>query len=82
MQWILQDVNIGINMRRLRSAAKLTQEQVAGKAQLMGSTMSRTTYAQIESGKRNIKTSDLIILRAVFNTTYEDILETGFILSN
>lgn len=80
MQWILQDINIGVNLRRLRTAAKLTQEQVAGKAQLMGSNMSRTTYAQIESGARNIKASDLIVLRAVFNTTYEDILETGYVL--
>jgi transcriptional regulator with XRE-family HTH domain len=80
MQWILQDINIGANLRRLRTVAKLTQEQVVSKAQLMGSSMSRTTYAQIESGARNVKASDLIILRAVFNTSYEDILETGFIL--
>ena len=81
MQWILQDVNIGTNLRRLRTNAKLTQEQVIGKAQLMGSSMSRTTYAQIESGARNIKASDLIILRILFNASYEDILETGVILN-
>jgi len=76
MQWVLQDINIGANLRRLRLSASLTQAQVASKAQLLGSLMSRTTYAQIESGVRNIKVSDLIILRVVFNTTYEDILET------
>lgn len=79
MQWILQDANIGDNLRRLRLAANLTQTQVSEKAQLYGSLMSRTTYAQIESGTRNIKVSDLIILKTVFHTTYEDILETNMI---
>lgn len=76
MQLILQDVNFGANLRRLRLASKLTQEQVSQKAQLLGSQMSRETYSHIENGDRNIKASDLIILKQVFNTTYEDILET------
>ena len=81
MQWVLQDINIGANLRRLRKNARFTQEQVAGKAQLLGSQMSRTTYAQVELGIRNIKVSDLIILKAVFNTTYEDILEIGSVIA-
>lgn len=81
MQWILQDINIGANLRRLRLSAELTQAQVASEAQLLGSLMSRTTYAQIESGTRNIKTSDLIILKHIFKVTYEEILEKGNIES-
>ncbi len=77
MQWILQDINIGANLRRLRLLANLTQLQVIRQVELLGSSMSRTTYAQIESGVRNIKVSDLILLKRIFNVPYEDILETG-----
>lgn len=58
MQWILQDVPIGRNIQNIRMKKNMTQAEVVGQLQLMGSSMSRSTLANIESGRRNIKASD------------------------
>ncbi len=63
MQWILTDIPIGKNIRAIRKKRKLTQKQVSIQMQLMGSILSRSTLANIESGKRNIKASDLKALK-------------------
>jgi len=71
MQYILQDIPIGANIARLRRAQGLTQEQVVARVQLQGSAMSRATYSKIETGKRNIKASDLLALQRVFDVSME-----------
>lgn len=63
MQWILNDIPLGRNIQTIRMERKMTQMQVVEKMQLIGSTMSRSTYANIESGRRNIKASDLKALQ-------------------
>ena len=72
MQWILQDIPIGRNIQAIRIEKKLTQEQVVAKLQLMGSNMSRSTLANIEVGRRNIKASDLRALKTLFDVDYEE----------
>lgn len=72
MQWILQDIPLGRNIQTIRMSRNMTQMQVVGKMQLIGSTMSRSTYANIESGRRNIKASDLKALQKVFNVDYDE----------
>lgn len=71
-QKIKQDLCIGANLRRLRIQAGLTQEQVAIKMQLFGLNMSRDFYAHIENGTYNIRASELVAFRAVFNCGYAD----------
>ncbi|MDD3346834.1 helix-turn-helix transcriptional regulator [Oscillibacter sp.] len=71
MQWLLQDVSLGKNIQRIRTEKNMTQAQVAEKLQLMGSLMSRSTLANIESGRRNIKVSDLKALRSVLGVEYD-----------
>ena len=63
MQWILQDVPIGRNIQNIRMKKNMTQAEVVGQLQLMGSSMSRCTLANIDSGCRNIKASDLKALQ-------------------
>jgi len=58
-QWILQDISIGRNIQNKRMSKNMTQMDVIGKLQLMGSNISRSTLANIEAGRRNIKASDL-----------------------
>jgi len=77
MQMILQDVFLGNNIRNLRIAKRYTQAQVVEKMQLMGSAISRRTYSHIESGKRNIKASDLIAIKSVLAASYDDIFRTS-----
>lgn len=71
MQWILQDVPLGRNIQTVRMERNLTQAQVVEQMQLLGSSMSRSTLANIESGRRNIKASDLKILKNVFHVDYD-----------
>ena len=41
--------------------------------------MSRETLAQIESGRRNIKASDLKVLKEVLSATYDELLQESCI---
>ena len=75
MQWILQDVPIGRNIQNIRMKKNMTQAEVVGQLQLMGSSMSRSTLANIESGRRNIKASDLKSLQKLFAVDYEKFFE-------
>ncbi len=67
MPWILQDVPIGRNIQSIRMAKGMTQMAVVEQLELKGSLMSRSTLANIECGKRNIKASDLRLLKMLFN---------------
>ena len=75
MQWILQDIPIGRNFQNIRMKKNMTQAEVVGQLQLMGSSMSRSTLANIESGRRNIKASDLKALQKLFDVDYEEFFE-------
>lgn len=44
---------------------------MVAKLQLMGSNMSRSTLANIEVGRRNIKASDLRALKTLFDVDYD-----------
>jgi Helix-turn-helix. len=75
MHKICQDINIGGNLRKQRKKAGLTQEQTAVQLQLLGSATTRAIYSRYETGELNIKVSDLIQLRRIFDCSYEDIFE-------
>ncbi len=72
MQWILTDIPLGRNIQEIRMKKNMTQTDVIAKLQLMGSIMSRSTLANIETGRRNIKASDLRLLKLIFNVDYEE----------
>ncbi len=63
------DAQIGHNLRRLRDAAKLTQAQVAERAQL-----SRVAYGNIESGSAQPRVETLIRIAEVFGVKLQDLL--------
>lgn len=50
----------------------MTQNEVVAQMQLLGSNMSRSTLANIETGRRNNKVSDLKLLKKVLSTSYDD----------
>jgi len=72
MQWILQDIPLGRNIQTVRMAKNMTQMEVVEQLQLMGSMMSRSTLANIEAGRRNIKASDLKALQVLFDVEYSE----------
>lgn len=75
MQRILQDIPLGRNIQAARMKKELTQAQVVEKMELFGSSMSRSTLANIESGRRNIKASDLRVLKAILDVEYDTFFE-------
>lgn len=72
MQWILQDIPLGRNIQTVRMSKNMTQIEVVEQLQLMGSMMSRSTLANIEAGRRNIKASDLKALQVLFDVEYSE----------
>ncbi|MEG1990974.1 MAG: helix-turn-helix transcriptional regulator [Christensenella sp.] len=71
-QKLRQDISIGSTIQRLRNTSGLTQEQVVAQLEIMGCSMSRSAYSQIEIGTYNIRISELIALRQIFGADYAD----------
>ena len=74
-QKIRPDLDIGKNIKLLRRAAGLTQDQVIAKMQLMGLNISKSTYAKIETNRMNIKVSELVALKEIFRAEYQDFFQ-------
>lgn len=75
MPYLLQDLPLGRNIQTARMRQNLTQAQLVAKMQLLGSTISRSTLANIEAGLRNIKASDLKIIQQILNVSYDAFFE-------
>lgn len=75
MQKIRKDVGLGRNIRALRMTSHMTQEQVTARMQLLGCDVSRSIYAQIESGTYNIRVTELVALKRIFDTDYNAFFE-------
>ena len=72
MRMLLQDVGLGKNLQKLRISNGLSQAALVRELELRGSTMSRNTYSKIEVGMRNIKISDLILLKALYDVSFDE----------
>ncbi len=75
MQKIRPDLDIGKNIRHLRNASGLTQDQTVAKLQLMDIQISKSTYAKLETNRMNIKVSELIALSKIFNADIRDFFD-------
>jgi len=69
---ILRSTGFEQNLLRLRKASGLSQYELVSKMQLLGSTMTRSTYAKIELGDRNIKATDIVALQKIYNVDYSE----------
>ena len=75
MQKLRPDMDIGINIRRLRKRSSMTQNQVIAKMNLMGLNISPSTYAKIETNRMNIRVSELVALSAIFSAEFNEFFE-------
>lgn len=66
---------IGNNIRTLREKAGLTQEMLSAKLQINGCDITRSAVAKIEVGQRHLYPDEIIILKKILNTTYDDIFD-------
>ena len=64
---------IGKNIRAMREKAGLTQEQVAAKLQVGGCDITRSAVAKIEVGQRHLYPDEIILLKEILGTTYDEI---------
>ena len=68
------DINQKVeNIRQLRKKAGVTQEWVAAQLQLNGCDITRSAIAKIEVGQRHLYPDEIILLRDILHTSYEDI---------
>lgn len=68
------DKQVGQQVRRLREARGLTQEQLAARLQVRGCDLTRSALAKIEAGQRHVYAFELRWLREALGTTYEEML--------
>lgn len=66
----------GQNIHLLRSSItpKMSQRMLAEKMQLLGVDLDKNAIQRIESGQRFVTDIELKAFRAVFRTTYEELL--------
>ncbi len=75
MQKIKITPSFGKNLRALRMAAGLTQEEIAAKLQLHNCDISRSSYSQIECGIHNIRITELVALKEILGVSYDAFFE-------
>ena len=71
-QKIRRDLNMGDNLRRLRSTKGLSQEKLCAELQRRGCDIGRTTYAKYEAGELNIRASVIIELKKIYKCSYDE----------
>lgn len=69
----ITEKKIGNNIRKLREKANLTQEQVAAKLQIQGCDITRSAVAKIEVGQRHLYPDEIILIKEILGTTYDEI---------
>lgn len=66
---------IGNNIRAIRESRGMTQEILASKLQLSGCDITRSAVAKIEVGQRHLYPDEIILIKEILKTTYEEIFE-------
>ena len=66
---------VGNNIRKIREANGLTQDLLAVQLQLNGCDITRSAIAKIEVGQRHLYPDEVILIRKILNTTFEEIFD-------
>ena len=69
------ETKIGNNIRRIRERRQMTQDALAAWLQLCGCDIMRSAVAKIEVGQRHLYPDEIILLRKILNTSYEELLD-------
>ena len=70
--YLLQDVSIGHNLKRLRQEAGYTQEELSEKLQVAGYPVSNTIVSRMERGRYSIRIGILIELKKLYDVSYDE----------
>lgn len=66
---------IGYNIRKIRESKGMTQDTLAANLQLNGCDITRSAIAKIEVGQRHLYPDEIILIRMILDTSYEEIFE-------
>ncbi len=66
---------IGQNVREIREKRGMTQDKLAALLQLSGCDITRSAIAKIEVGQRHLYPDEIILLKEILETEYDDILK-------
>lgn len=69
------ETRIGNNIRKIRESKGITQDTLAAKLQLSGCDITRSAVAKIEVGQRHLYPDEIILIRKILDTTYDEIFE-------
>ncbi len=69
------ETKVGNNIRKIREAAGMTQDVLAAKLQLNGCDITRSAVAKIEVGQRHLYPDEIILIRKILNTSFDDIFD-------
>lgn len=69
------ETRVGNNIRRIREARGMTQDMLAAKLQIMGCDITRSAVAKIEVGQRHLYPDEIVLVRKILNTTFDEILK-------
>ncbi len=65
---------VASNVSRLRQAKSLTQEQLAFQLRLHGLTWDRATVTMVETGRRNVRLTEAVVLCAALGVSMADLI--------
>jgi transcriptional regulator with XRE-family HTH domain len=74
-QKIKQDIQIGINLRKIRKKRRLGQTDLVRLLQIEGCDMTRECLVKIERCVQHIQASQLQAIKKVLDTTYEVLID-------
>ena len=69
------EYKIGQNVRKIRESKGMTQDTLAAKLQLLGCDITRSAVAKIEVGQRHLYPDEILLIRKILHTTYDQIFE-------
>ena len=74
-QKIKQDIQIGINIRKIRKKLRLGQTDLVRLLQIEGCDMTRECLVKIERCVQHIQASQLQAIKKVLDTTYDVLID-------
>ncbi len=70
--------SIGQNIKKLREKSGLTQDMLSAKLQIEGCDITRSALAKIEVGQRHLYPDEILLIKKILNTTFEEIFNVDF----
>lgn len=69
------ETKVGNKIRMIREKQGITQEDLAARLQVNGCDITRSAAAKIEVGQRHLYPDEIILLKKLLSTTYDEIFD-------